>query len=276
MLDRTYGIASFTRLLSDQIEEPEIPEDDAIETVIMEPGEVVDDTALEGIASFRRGTSAGTCLHHIFEELDFTNLSGLNSLVRTKLQAFGITGFDQIVTEMVEKVLAASLDPTQPDLKLANIGRDARLSELEFYFPLGRVTHQKLVRFFPDTRLRFQEMSGFMKGFIDVIFQHQGRFYIVDWKSNWLGRNAESYTQKAMAEEMESKFYHLQLSIYTVALHRLLRARIPDYSYEAHFGGVFYLFLRGIEPSRADLGIWRTRLKADFVARLSGLFGHDA
>jgi exodeoxyribonuclease V beta subunit len=276
-LDRTYGIASFTRLLSDQIEEPEIPEDDAIETITTEPAVVVDDTALEGIAAFRRGTGPGTCLHHIFEELDFANPSDLNSLVKTKLQAFGIDGFDQVVTEMVKKVLTAALDPSEdPDLKLANIERSARLSELEFYFPLGRVTHQKLARLFPDKRLHFQTMSGFMKGFIDLIFQHRGRFYIVDWKSNWLGPSPESYTPKVMDEEMASKFYHLQLSIYTVALHRLLRARVPEYSYETHFGGVFYLFLRGIEPSRPDLGIWRTRLEADFVERLSGLFDHDA
>jgi exodeoxyribonuclease V beta subunit len=275
-LDRTYGIASFTRLLSDQSEEPEIPEDDAIETIAAEPAEVVDDAALEGIAAFRRGTGPGTCLHHIFEELDFANPADLNSLVKAKLQAFGIAGFDQVVTEMVEKVLAVSLDPEDPDLKLANIERSARLSELEFYFPLGRVTHQKLAHLFPDKRLHFQTMSGFMKGFIDLIFQHQGRFYIVDWKSNWLGPSPESYTPKAMDEEMASKFYHLQLSIYTVALHRLLRARLPGYSYETHVGGVFYLFLRGIEPSRPDLGIWRTQLKADFVERLSGLFDHDA
>jgi exodeoxyribonuclease V beta subunit len=275
-LDRAYGIASFTRLLSDQIEEPEVPEDDAIETIAPERAAVVDDSALKGIAAFSRGSGPGTCLHHIFEELDFTNPSDLGSLVTTKLQAFGITGFDQVITETVEKVLAAPLDPKQPDLKLANIGRGARLSELEFYFPLGRVTHQKLAGLFPDERLHFQTMSGFMKGFVDLIFRHRERFYIVDWKSNWLGPSPESYSQETMDEEMESKFYRLQLSIYTVALHRFLRARMPGYSYETHFGGVFYVFLRGIEPGRPDLGIWRTRLEPDFVDRLSGLFDHDA
>ena len=89
-----------------------------IETIAAEPAEVVDDAALEGIAAFRRGSGPGTCLHHIFEELDFANPSHLNSLVKAKLQAFGIAGFDQVVTEMVEKVLTVSLDPEDPDLKL--------------------------------------------------------------------------------------------------------------------------------------------------------------
>ena len=110
-----------------------------------------------------------------------------------------------------------------------------------------------------------------MKGFIDLIFQHQGRFYIVDWKSNWLGPSPESYTPKAMDEEMASKFYHLQLSIYTVALHRLLPRACPATVMRLTLVASFYLFLRGIEPSRPNLGIWRTQLKADFVERLSGL-----
>ena len=177
---------------------------------------------------------------------------------------------------MVEKVLTVSLERAQPDLKLSNVGRSARLSELEFYFPLTQVTQEKLAQVFPDKRLRFHAGSGFMKGFIDLIFRNQDRLYIVDWKSNWLGPSPESYTQEAMDAEMESKFYHLQLSIYTIALHRLLKARLPGYSYETHFGGVFYLFLRGIEPSRPELGVWRTRLKANFVEHLDEIFGHDS
>lgn len=276
VLDRSYGIASFTRFLSEQIEEPAIPEDDAVETIAPDSPVVAEDSALEGIAAFPRGTAPGTCLHHIFEELDFTSRSELDSLVKSRLQAFGLIGFDQVVSEMVEKVLTVSLERAQPDLKLSNVGRSARLSELEFYFPLTQVTQEKLAQVFPDKRLRFHAVSGFMKGFIDLIFRNQDRFYIVDWKSNWLGPSPESYTQEAMDAEMESKFYHLQLSIYTIALHRLLKARLPGYSYETHFGGVFYLFLRGIEPSRPELGVWRTRLKANFVEHLDEIFGHDS
>jgi exodeoxyribonuclease V beta subunit len=75
---------------------------------------------------------------------------------------------------------------------------------------------------------------------------------------------------------MENKFYYLQLSIYTVALHRFLGARMPGYDYETHFGGVFYLFLRGIDPARPESGIWRTRPAADFIERLSRTFDHDS
>ena len=190
---------------------------------------------------------------------------------------------------MVRKTVSVPLEIARPEFTLSRIAAPARLQEMEFYFPMSAVTPANLAQAFteycehfegaiPSTidRLQFRPMSGFMKGFIDLIFQHQGRFYIVDWKSNWLGPGPESYSQKAMDEEMESKFYRLQLSIYSVALHRLPSARLPDYSYETHFGGVFYLFLRGIEPSRPDLGVWRTRLEADFVERLSGLFDYGA
>ena len=115
-----------------------------------------------------------------------------------------------------------------------------------------------------------------MKGFVDLIFEYQGRFYILDWKSNWLGPNPESYSRTAMDAEMESKFYHLQLSIYTVALHRFLGARLAGYDYETHFGGVFYLFLRGIDPARPALGVWRTRPEADVIKRLSRAFASSS
>jgi len=275
-LDRTYGIASFTRLLSDQLQAPEIPEDDAIESPEPDPTTIPEEIALEGMAAFPRGTSPGTCLHHIFEELDFNQPSELDSLVRAKLQAFGIPGQDRVVSEMVNKVLAVSLDPAQPDLKLSALPSAARLSELEFYFPLSRINHRQFSKIFPDKRLRFQSISGFMKGFVDLIFEYQGRFYILDWKSNWLGPNPESYSRTAMDAEMESKFYHLQLSIYTVALHRFLGARMAGYDYETHFGGVFYLFLRGIDPARPALGVWRTRPEADVIKRLSRAFASSS
>jgi exodeoxyribonuclease V beta subunit len=115
-------------------------------------------------------------------------------------------------------------------------------------------------------------MSGFMKGFIDLVFEFEDRFYLVDWKSNWLGPDLDAYASAAIETEMTRRFYTLQLSIYTVALHRFLRARKPGYDYEKHFGGAYYLFLRGIEPARPEFGVHRMKLRADFVEKLSTVF----
>jgi exodeoxyribonuclease V beta subunit len=175
---------------------------------------------------------------------------------------------------MIEKVCAVSLIPDAPEFSLADVSQAKRLTELEFYFPIEEIVRERLSDLIGDDRLRFQPMSGFMKGFIDLVFQHQGKFYIVDWKSNWLGPDLRSYTHSEMAIEMEKKFYSLQLSIYTVALHRFLSARLPGYEYDRHFGGAYYIFLRGVEPTEPNHGVFRVHPDATFIDQLSQLLSH--
>ena len=100
-----------------------------------------------------------------------------------------------------------------------------------------------------------------LKGFIDLIVEHEGRFYIVDYKSNWLGPDASAYTTEAMDASVRHSRYDLQYAIYTLALHRQLRARLPGYDYENHVGGVLYLYLRGVDAD--GHGVHRERLPHD-------------
>jgi exodeoxyribonuclease V beta subunit len=206
-------------------------------------------------------------------------------IVSRNLRAFSISNFDDVVCEMIRKTVSVPLEIARPDFTLSRIVAAARLQEMEFYFPISAVTPTKLAQAFtedrehfegaiPSTigRLQFRPMSGFMKGFIDLLFEFEDKFYLVDWKSNWLGADLDSYARATIDAEMTKRFYTLQLSIYTVAVHRLLRARQPGYEYEKHFGGAYYLFLRGIEPARPDFGIHRMKLPGDFVEKLSTLF----
>jgi exodeoxyribonuclease V beta subunit len=147
-----------------------------------------------------------------------------------------------------------------------------RLSELEFYFPLEPITPKKLKKIFdehsgrgisadfPDQieELSFQPARGFMRGFMDLVFQFQGRFYLVDWKSNFLGNRVEDYSSEALVIEMKEQFYMLQYHLYLIALNQYLKMRVPDYDYEKHFGGVFYIFLRGVDAERGpEFGVYR-------------------
>ena len=102
-------------------------------------------------------------------------------------------------------------------------------------------------------RLRFSTMKGFMRGFMDMVFRWQGRFFLVDWKSNFLGGHPEAYEHKALTQVMNGHFYFLQYHLYAVALHRYLSVRVPGYDYGRHFGGIYYLFLRGIEPAAGPI-----------------------
>jgi exodeoxyribonuclease V beta subunit len=100
--------------------------------------------------------------------------------------------------------------------------------------------------------LTFDDLSGFLKGFIDLVFSApDGKYYLLDYKSNWLGDHADDYNEDNIFQTMAKHHYDLQYLIYTVALHRFLKSRGRDYE---HFGGVYYLFLRGMPKGRGVYG----------------------
>jgi exodeoxyribonuclease V beta subunit len=166
------------------------------------------------------------------------------------------------------------LDPDDPEFRFSRVTGPERLNELEFYFPLKRIGPQVLVEVFgrvglhelsgefPERlgRLDFSPQKGFMKGFMDLVFRYEGRFYLVDWKSNHLGPRVEDYDAQGLAAAMQKGTYILQYHIYALALHRYLKWRLPGYGYETHFGGVRYVFLRGVDPDRGpQYGVYRAR-----------------
>jgi exodeoxyribonuclease V beta subunit len=250
-IDSTWRISSFTALTAARDDEQ--PDFDRATTV--EPGEPV----AGGIHGFPRGVKAGVCLHEIFQELDFSDERAIEPLVARKLAAFSFDpSFVPAVTQMVRATLQV---PLAPGLKLADIGSGARLAEMEFYFPFRCLEASALAHTFGELptsigHVKFEPQRGFLKGFIDLVFEHGGRFYIVDWKSNWLGPDRAAYTLENMRGEMTRHHYVLQSHLYVIALHRFLALRKPRYRYAEHFGGVFYLFLRGIDPSAPEFGVF--------------------
>jgi exodeoxyribonuclease V beta subunit len=96
-----------------------------------------------------------------------------------------------------------------------------------------------------------------LTGIIDLVFEHQQKFYIVDYKSNFLGGDLQDYRPDRLRQAVLDRRYDLQYLLYTVALHRYLRQRLKDYQYRRHFGGVYYLFLRGMRPQLGpDSGVF--------------------
>jgi exodeoxyribonuclease V beta subunit len=227
-------------------------------------------TVAAGMHAFPKGRRAGTCLHEIFEALDFTDDAAIEPLVARKLAVFGFDRpeFRDAAAGCIRRTLATEL---APGLRLADVKRSARLNELEFHLPVGRLDARRLAEVLGE-QLSFAAFSGFLKGYIDLVFEHSGRFYLVDWKSNWLGATAEDYTPDAMSAEMRRHHYAVQYHLYCVALHRYLAQRLgAAYDSARHFGGVFYIFLRGVDPARPALGIWRDRPARDRIATLDAL-----
>jgi exodeoxyribonuclease V beta subunit len=112
-----------------------------------------------------------------------------------------------------------------------------------------------------------------MKGYIDLVFEHAGRYYLADYKTNYLGATAADYLPAQLEPAMRASHYDLQYLIYSVALHRHLRNRLPDYDYARDFGGVYYLFLRGMDPAHeAGCGIFFEQPAPSLIQALDELF----
>ncbi len=274
-IDRSWGIASFTRLISGR------DADELDEGPLLEPATEEEAAAAVavGIHAFPKGMRAGTCLHEILELVDFANPEAATEVVERRLRAYSIESFDEVIAENIRALAALPLVTENDRFTLAEVPNEKRKAELEFSFPIDSLTTARLAQVLelPEValrlgRLQFQMMNGFMNGFIDLTFEHGGRFYFADWKSNWLGPAARAYHPGAIAAEMQRNFYTLQLCLYSVALHRYLQLRKPGYDFDRHFGGAFYIFLRGIDRVEPKNGVYFQRLSRSFVEKLSGLF----
>ena len=237
--------------------------------------------------SFPKGAKPGSCLHEIFEQLDFTSPvnhptnaeQNLTAVIERAFEKYHIDEqWQQITEQWVLDALNCPLN-SENNLSLSQLAPSDCLVEMEFNLPLSSLSAPKLNEVlikhfgFNQSKLEFAHVKGLLKGFIDLIFCYQGKYYILDYKSNYLGSTAADYVPEQLEQAMTSHQYHLQYLIYTVALHRLLKQRIPDYSIEAHLGGVYYTFLRGMP---ADEGVYFKQLSADQVVILDGLFSQGA
>ncbi len=244
-------------------------------------GEVVEEPQLTP-HQFPRGAAPGTFLHSLFEELDFTQPVP-EGWMAEKLQ---LSGFDAqwapVLTDWLGGVLKTRLPG--PDIALNQLAARDKQVEMAFYLPIAQLLTAErldaLIRQYDplsaDTPpLDFRQVHGMLKGFIDLVFRHEGRYYLLDYKSNWLGEDREAYTRPAMEQAMRAHRYDLQYQLYSLALHRYLRHRLADYDYDRHFGGVIYLFLRGMDGQEGGQGIFTTRPVRPLIDSLDQLFAGE-
>jgi exodeoxyribonuclease V beta subunit len=114
--------------------------------------------------------------------------------------------------------------------------------------------------------------SGFLAGFVDMVFEHRGRWHVLDWKSNHLGNRGQDYGASSLWAAMLEHHYVLQYHLYVVALHRYLRLRLSDYDYDRHVGGAHYVFLRGLSPE-GERGWWSDRPPRPLIVALDRWLG---
>ncbi len=227
------------------------------------------------LAAMPAGTSVGTFVHRVLEATDFAAADLDAELTARVAEVQARRAVEIGETAAVIAGLRAAIEtPLVDGLRLRDLTRADRLDELDFEFPLvggdepqGRVALDAIAAVLrahleagdplagyadrlADPALR-STVRGYVTGSIDLVARTRERFTVVDYKTNWLAAAGEELTEwhhrpAALAAEMERGHYGLQALLYTVALHRYLRWRLPSYDPEQHLGGVLYLFVRGM------------------------------
>jgi exodeoxyribonuclease V beta subunit len=253
--------------------EPEIVEldDEVADVAVLAPASGADIPS--PMADLPVGATFGSLVHAVLETTDpFAPdlVAELDAQVRAHSARWPVAVTPGEVATALVPMHDTPLGPLAPGFTLRQIGLRDRLCELDFEFPLagdGRTLADVgalLERHLPADdplacyadrlstgALSRQSLRGYLSGSIDAVLRVDGRFLVVDYKTNWLGTGdaaltAADYGRDRMVEAMLHSDYPLQALLYTVVLHRYLSWRLPGYRADTHLGGVIYLFVRGM------------------------------
>ncbi|MGD9942918.1 MAG: exodeoxyribonuclease V subunit beta [Burkholderiaceae bacterium] len=241
--------------------------------------------------AFVRGAGAGTFLHGLLEwagrqgfarvYADPPARADLADLIARRCNLAGLSTWTMTLRDWLSGWLATPLDLSMlvPDSRPVAPAALARVQvEMEFWFAARRVDTSALdalvcrhtlgaARRPPVSR---RQLNGMLKGFIDLVFEHEGRYYVIDYKSNWLGPRDADYAPASLRDAVLSHRYELQYVLYVFALHRLLRARLPGYDYERHVGGALCMFVRG--HAAPGQGLYGERPPKALIDAMDALF----
>ncbi|TKJ77718.1 exodeoxyribonuclease V subunit beta [Pseudomonas koreensis] len=234
------------------------------------------------IHRFPRGPNPGTFLHGLLEWAGDDGFAvsreALEDAIARRCNLRGWEGWITTLSDWLQHLLKSPLPIAGGQLPVVLEQLKQYRVEMEFWFASHKVdvlkldelvrqhTHRGVARVAAEP----VQLNGMFKGFIDLTFEHNGRYYVADYKSNWLGVDDLAYTEQAMEQSILDNRYDLQYVLYLLALHRQLKARLPDYDYDRHIGGALYLFLRG---TRADSrGVYFVRPPRELIERLDRMF----
>lgn len=223
-----------------------------------------------------RGANVGTALHSIFERLNFAEPDTWGQTLTDASKYYSNILKDENrehMLKLIRHVMNAEININGQSFRLKAVKNDQKLPELEFCFSMSKVNKTVINELLDEEAdLRGEaDIEGLMTGFIDLLFQHDGKYYILDWKSNHLGNTTEDYNQNGMDLAMKGSNYRLQYMIYTLAAKRWLKSRIEDFDYSKHFGGVIYVFLRGVRQGQAT-GIYTACPEKKLIDQLDSKF----
>lgn len=233
--------------------------------------------------NFPKGAKAGTFFHSVLEKIDLSLIPEPAQLQQFIIDQLFISGFENdwcpVVIDLIKTLSDVPLTAENDVFSLSQIKPQNCIKEMEFLFPLKDISTYDILQTFSGQMnlfndgytgegLDFSPVGGFMKGFIDMIFLHKNKYYIIDWKSNYLGPNIGNYNTESLEKIMNEEHYHLQYYIYCTALDQYLKKHHKGYQYQKHFGGVFYLFLRGL-TAEGKTGIFYNKPEVELIDKFS-------
>lgn len=254
----------------------------------------------------KKGADIGNLLHNVLEHTDFSTGQIDDALLQEQMDRYKVVApedFDNLklwleecLTAPISKIEGFSFVQKESNIQgelfcdnesisqtanfcLKEIPDSKTLKEAEFYFPISneKLDTSNIIQALAKYReisvdeisLNNSKIYGMLHGFIDLLFEYDGKFYVADYKSNYLGDSLEDYSQEKMRQKNQDSFYDLQYLIYSVALHRYLTNSLSDYDFDKHFGGVYYFYLRGF---RNGFGAYKTKIERSTLEKFDSIF----
>lgn len=280
-IENNWWVTSYSALAKNHAVAPTAPEK-ALAPIATEP---LPNESVKNIFTFPRGAKHGTFLHELFEEISFQE-SSIETILPWLTERLTVQNYEEpelwapILADWVMKILTHPLNTqTQNHLSLQLLSEKQKKVEMQFVIPMQPIqasqVNQLISYYDPLSKqagaLQFNQVQGMLKGFIDLTFEFNGQYFVMDYKSNYLGDCLADYSEQAMQAAIIEHRYDFQYQLYTLALHRLLKSRLVDYDYEKHIGGVFYTFLRGMQ-GEAGSGVYFCKPKFALIDALDKLF----
>jgi len=225
-----------------------------------------------------KGAEAGNLLHDALEHTDF-KAPDYDALYEKSAERYSNLTKTFTRPELEEWINDILQSPLTLGGTLSELSPDRTLKESEFYFPMAGSHIKQLAALLTQMRgVEYQlpdrnKLKGMMHGFIDLIFERDSKFYVADYKSTHLGETIADYSIENMQLSIHGSSYDVQYAIYSLALHRYLKLRIPNYTPEVHFGGVYYFYLRGMTKG-SSTGVFYDPLSPNILGRLDDIFSN--
>jgi len=236
--------------------------------------------------AIKKGADTGNLLHDVLERLDFSspNFAKASSLPLLRYSYFPDQFKQEDFYSWLEEIIEAPLgsDRGTEQFSLSQLTQTDTLKEVEFYFPIENVDMSALVKVLAQHRgvesktlcrqlPSKNKLQGMMRGFIDLVAHWQDCYFVIDYKSTWLGSDESDYQVEQMEQDVQKNFYDLQYLIYVLALHRFLKHKLVNYEPAVHLGGALYLYLRGMSKEH-EQGVYHKHIDVDFIESLDGIF----